>query len=129
MHPSYHIFFTGFWVLDCTLIRQYHYVDLPLTWQDAKAHCQSKNSDLASARTNEDLKLLHQAAGSRIGWVGLQHVASNWSWTMEDNPLYEHVFPNAPAGILGQCVKFQSGILRNVKCLAQHNFVCQNSGK
>ncbi|XP_063068795.1 uncharacterized protein LOC134460275 [Engraulis encrasicolus] len=126
-----------FLVLDCSSseYREYHYVNVPLTWQDAKAHCQSEYSDLASARNDEDLGHLNHIAGSptRMGWIGLYQVKYNWSWTMEDNPLYnyEHgaflVWTNAPGGGTSQCARFINGEMKQGSCDRQLYFVCQNA--
>ena len=123
--------------LDCSVIREYHYVNLPLTWDRAKAYCRSSYSDLASVHSDEEQKLLYQVAGTPIskGWIGLHHTRNNWSWTLEDNHLYSYEdgtfekWVDPPPGTYKQCGSFIIDQWSHTHCSEALHFVCQNAGE
>lgn len=124
-------------MLECSTVREYHYVTLPMSWDEAKNYCRSNYSDLASALNDEQYQLLYQIAGDpvRRGWIGLHHIAYNWSWTMEDKNLYSYAddtflkWTNPPMGDARQCASFQGGHWLNTFCRDELRVVCQNAGK
>ncbi|XP_031438876.1 secretory phospholipase A2 receptor-like isoform X2 [Clupea harengus] len=129
------ILLTGFWALDCSVIHEYHFVNLLLTWDEAKAYCRSSYSDLASVHSDEEQKLLYQVAGTPIskGWIGLHHTRNNWSWTLEDNHLYSYEdgtfekWVDPPPGTYKQCGSFIIDQWSQMNCSEALNFVCQNA--
>lgn len=104
-----------------------------MTWDEAKAHCQSNYRDLAIVLNDKQQRLLHKVAGSpvRKGWIGLHHIKLNWSWTMEDG--YEdgsfQTWTDRPTGFKNQCAFFESGHWSQALCSIEIPFICQNAGK
>uniref|UniRef100_A0A3B3B8V3 C-type lectin domain-containing protein n=1 Tax=Oryzias melastigma TaxID=30732 RepID=A0A3B3B8V3_ORYME len=78
------VFLTDIFILSsCLLIRQYHYIDNPLTWTEAQTYCRQNYIDLAIIESPEEQeKFLKSTTSSsyKAFWIGL-HNEINWKWS------------------------------------------------
>uniref|UniRef100_A0A8C5EEW5 C-type lectin domain-containing protein n=1 Tax=Gouania willdenowi TaxID=441366 RepID=A0A8C5EEW5_GOUWI len=142
--------FLGVWenkpqILCCwdVYVRQYHYVDLELSWTNAQLHCREKFSDLATFSSSDDLSRLPETT-FRAAWFGMtdhskswknifNNDSNSWKWSASGEwsvPSYQNWFPGQPDndGSAQTCVYvLGGGKWIDGYCEEKKNFVCFNA--
>ena len=77
---------SGFYIPSWCVLREYHYVNLRMTWNDARSYCREKYTDLATVENMEDVKSLQAVIitdnpGDYI-WFGLHDDPTSWKGTI-----------------------------------------------
>uniref|UniRef100_A0A3Q3LTN7 C-type lectin domain-containing protein n=1 Tax=Mastacembelus armatus TaxID=205130 RepID=A0A3Q3LTN7_9TELE len=73
----------GFGFLSCSHAypREYHYVDLLMTWPNAQKFCRENYTNLATFESMDDLKMLQRPDNSTSpSWIGLD--SNSWRWSV-----------------------------------------------
>ncbi|XP_030014224.1 macrophage mannose receptor 1-like [Sphaeramia orbicularis] len=79
------LFFLGCSLIACSKfpLRQYHYVDMVMTWTDAQHYCRENYTDLATFENMEDIHRLNRPQlSSTWTWIGLRDAQKSWKRTM-----------------------------------------------
>ncbi|XP_035809010.2 macrophage mannose receptor 1-like [Amphiprion ocellaris] len=75
---------SGWLVLPVCSLRQYYFVNNPLTWNESQTYCRQKYTDLATIENTEDMKELESLVSSANVksevWFGL-YSEINWKWS------------------------------------------------
>ncbi|XP_028325843.1 macrophage mannose receptor 1-like [Gouania willdenowi] len=138
------VLFVGFGLTLCSdvYVRQYHYVDLELSWTNAQLHCREKFSDLATFSSSDDLSRLPETT-FRAAWFGMtdhskswknifNNDSNSWKWSASGEwsvPSYQNWFPGQPDndGSAQTCVYvLGGGKWIDGYCEEKKNFVCFN---
>uniref|UniRef100_W5M644 C-type lectin domain-containing protein n=1 Tax=Lepisosteus oculatus TaxID=7918 RepID=W5M644_LEPOC len=63
-------------------IRTYHYVETPMTWNEAWQYCRTTYTDLADVNNAGMQEILLDLAGNNTeAWIGLYRDQQNWQWS------------------------------------------------
>uniref|UniRef100_H2MP79 C-type lectin domain-containing protein n=1 Tax=Oryzias latipes TaxID=8090 RepID=H2MP79_ORYLA len=63
-------------------LRQYHYVNMALSWRDAQLYCREKYTDLATFDSLDDLNRLKANFSYTWAWFGLHDDPAAWKTSM-----------------------------------------------
>ncbi|XP_033729090.1 perlucin-like [Pecten maximus] len=125
----------------------YFFVDIPETWQDASAHCEALNSQLAAIETErEDVFIrgyllhlhAHDSTASVRYWLDGTDIATEteWTWGYSEEPItgYTNWCPHQPDNYNSnedclRLAKFCGFGWDDGKCEAQHYFICERQDK
>ncbi|KAI3360772.1 hypothetical protein L3Q82_013006, partial [Scortum barcoo] len=78
----------GFGLTSCThlTLRQYRYVNLPMTWADARQYCREKHADLATFESMDDINRLQPSNTYTLpAWIGLNDDPRSWKGAMTND--------------------------------------------
>ncbi|XP_069108539.1 perlucin-like [Argopecten irradians] len=121
----------------------YFFVDIPETWQDASAHCEALDSQLAAIETQrEDIFIrnyllhfhAHDSSPSVKYWLDGTDIATEteWIWAYSEEPFgdYTNWCPKQPDNYNSnedclRLAKFCGFGWDDGKCEAQHYFICE----
>ncbi|XP_036375388.1 macrophage mannose receptor 1-like [Megalops cyprinoides] len=130
----------GLCTLCSCLSRQYHFVNVMMTWAEAQSYCRQNYTDLATIDSTEEVKALVEVTDSEYNsaWIGLQRAESaSWRWSLEDTSFYseggagfrnwENEEPNDPSKPCA-AMKNNNGKWKDVQCQENKSFVCYDGG-
>uniref|UniRef100_A0A3B4Z377 C-type lectin domain-containing protein n=1 Tax=Stegastes partitus TaxID=144197 RepID=A0A3B4Z377_9TELE len=79
-----YVFLTGWLILPSCPLRQYHFVNEPLTWNEAQSYCRETYTDLATTESMTELNQLIDTVSSSGHksevWIGL-YTEIDWRWS------------------------------------------------
>ncbi|KAF7229842.1 transcript variant X1 [Nothobranchius furzeri] len=70
---------------------QYHFVNTPRTWTEARAFCRANYTDLATITNIDDVAAVVNTTSSYTGkaWIGLyDDMVKGWKWSLSDSSFY-----------------------------------------
>ncbi|KAI4894518.1 hypothetical protein NFI96_028688, partial [Prochilodus magdalenae] len=88
------LLFSALWTLSLCVIRQFHVVNEPKNWTEARNYCREKFTDLATIESQQEMNAVKAALNGTGGnfWIGLsQTVEQNIiSWTWSDGSTFSY---------------------------------------
>uniref|UniRef100_A0A3B4ZAY1 C-type lectin domain-containing protein n=1 Tax=Stegastes partitus TaxID=144197 RepID=A0A3B4ZAY1_9TELE len=113
-------------------LREYHYVNIKMTWHEAQQYCRQEYTDLATIESMEDISRLKADFSNSWAWIGLKD-DPKWSTTGETSRTgfsnWKFAQPNSGYGH-ENCVQMGSGGLWDDKnCESLKASVCYNGKK
>ncbi|CAJ1085877.1 lymphocyte antigen 75-like%2C partial [Xyrichtys novacula] len=123
----------------CSCFYEYHFIDEPKSWNQARDYCRGKYEELATIDNTEDVTRVRAAVGSGFKgqvWFGLY---DRVKWKRSDikpgspedeEDQFTKWSQGEPNIILANkkiCVAFRQGTWRDVQCHVEQQFVCYNS--
>uniref|UniRef100_A0A3P9L7R6 C-type lectin domain-containing protein n=1 Tax=Oryzias latipes TaxID=8090 RepID=A0A3P9L7R6_ORYLA len=121
-----------------TLMYDYYFVNMNMSWTEAQQHCRTHYTDLATVTNRKDLdKLRNMQRSSMAAWIGLYYEAGtietfHWSLPgLEFNKTKVNWNDNEPNGEKKEtCVALcQNFKWVDLKCTQKSSFLCFNSKK
>ncbi|MEQ2293823.1 hypothetical protein AMECASPLE_037425, partial [Ameca splendens] len=127
------LFFADWLILSSSLLHQYHFVNLPLTWTDAQTYCRKEYTDMVSIQNSEELdqllSTLSSARYSSEAWIGLYSVIK-WRWSDGSSAEYSNwdILVDEPNFIAASqfCVSYSFGAWWDDYCENKYTVVCSN---
>ncbi|XP_058240553.1 macrophage mannose receptor 1-like [Hemibagrus wyckioides] len=98
-----------------------------LTWPQARTHCQTYYTDLASALNSSDYALLVQLMMIQgDSWIGLYRDMDNWEWSDGTRGSNLPWYPGQPDNYWGSenCAVLYNGFFYDEHCANQHYYFC-----
>ncbi|XP_043973279.1 putative C-type lectin domain family 20 member A [Gambusia affinis] len=72
----------GFMLSTFSHVREFHYINMSKTWDEARQYCREKYTDLAKIESNEDISRLSAPFSYSWVWFGLRDDPKSWKDTM-----------------------------------------------
>ncbi|XP_014886900.1 C-type mannose receptor 2-like [Poecilia latipinna] len=131
------LFLSACLIFSSSLSRQYHFVNLSLTWTEAQAYCRQTLTDIVTIQDSEELTrlldTLSSARHSSEAWIGLYSVI-HWRWSdgftgAGANYSNWEIYFNEPNfnGASQFCVSVgSSGLWWDDYCSEGYSFLCYN---
>ncbi|KAK9980155.1 hypothetical protein ABG768_013538, partial [Culter alburnus] len=124
---------SGLFWSSSALSRQYHYINLRMSWPEAQSYCREKYTDLATVDTMDDVNRLVNIVDTGYSgsvWIGLKRgTQKRWAWSNGESFPYSnwasgHPYENTP------CVSFRYGLWYSEDCSYGLFFTCykENNG-
>ncbi|MEQ2210055.1 hypothetical protein XENOCAPTIV_007796, partial [Xenoophorus captivus] len=66
----------------CSEVREFHYINILKTWDEARQYCQEKYTDLAKIESTEDISRMSSPFSYSWVWFGLRDDPELWKNTM-----------------------------------------------
>ncbi|XP_059420227.1 macrophage mannose receptor 1-like [Carassius carassius] len=111
------------------LSRQYHYINVRMSWPEAQSYCRERFTDLATVDSMNDVNRLVNivdAGYSGSVWIGLKRgTQKRWGWSNGENTIsqYYNWASGQPNGD-GDCVATFNGVWHDMSCDYKRYFVC-----
>ncbi|XDV28072.1 hypothetical protein PO909_031468 [Leuciscus waleckii] len=126
---------SGLFWSSSALSRQYHYINVRMSWPEAQSYCRAKYTDLATVDTMGDVNRLVNivdAGYSGSVWIGLKRgTQKRWAWSNGENKSspYSNWASGEPNENL-DCVAYRSGFWCDHGCSYGRYFTCytENNG-
>ncbi|KAK3554330.1 hypothetical protein QTP70_020813 [Hemibagrus guttatus] len=131
------LLFTGVLPHVLSFSRTYYLIQEGKTWDDAKAYCRAKYTDLAIIKSNEEMAKLQNVAQtqqfSSNAWIGMYTNINKWQWSMGNEPLgsFTSWISGEPENMLGneRCVFIERDLWHDAPCEWKLQFVCFDDRK
>ncbi|XP_055057223.2 C-type mannose receptor 2 [Misgurnus anguillicaudatus] len=111
------------------LWREYHYINISMTWTDAQSYCRERFTDLATVDSMDDVNRMMNTVNygySGSVWIGLQKgTQSRWLWSNGEDTIsqYNAWDTGKPTG--EDCVASFSSVWIDNSCTTSYlTFVC-----
>ncbi|XP_067309543.1 macrophage mannose receptor 1-like [Pseudorasbora parva] len=120
---------SGLFWSSSALSRQYHYINVRMSWPAAQSYCREKYTDLATVDTMADVKRLVDivdAGYSGSVWIGLKRgTQKRWAWSNGENisSPYSNWAPREPNENT-YCATSNDGFWYDMKCSSTRYFTC-----
>ncbi|XP_028985460.2 macrophage mannose receptor 1-like [Betta splendens] len=125
-------------------LRQFHYVNLTMTWSNAQQYCRANYTDLATFNSMNEISSLNRPAlSTSVAWIGLNDDpkgwmgvmasdANSWRWSATGAPSttgYQSWATGEPNDqYIEYCVIMgNNGLWADVPCNALFSFVCYSA--
>ncbi|XP_039532865.1 C-type mannose receptor 2-like [Pimephales promelas] len=124
---------SGLFWSSSALSRQYHYINVRMSWPEAQSYCREKYTDLATVDTMDDVNRLVNivdAGYSGSVWIGLKRgTQTRWAWSNGENIQYINWNSGQP-NENADCASILSGSWFDTNCSSDRYFVCykENNG-
>ncbi|XP_048019663.1 macrophage mannose receptor 1-like [Megalobrama amblycephala] len=117
------------------LSRQYHFINLRMSWPEAQSYCREKYTDLATVDTMDDVNRLVNivdAGYSGSVWIGLKRgTQTRWAWSNgEDKSSPYSNWDSGEPNENASCVTYRNGFWVDMDCSYKRYFTCykENNG-
>uniref|UniRef100_A0A3B5A4I8 C-type lectin domain-containing protein n=1 Tax=Stegastes partitus TaxID=144197 RepID=A0A3B5A4I8_9TELE len=126
-----YVFLTGWLILPSCPLRQYHFVNEPLTWHEAQAYCRERFTDLVTiedrAEMNQVMNTVSSSGLNSEVWIGL-YSKIDWRWsdgfTGEGSEYREWGRKGEPFFSVDHFCVFVYGLWGTADCSWKYPFVC-----
>ncbi|XP_039532869.1 L-selectin-like [Pimephales promelas] len=125
---------SGLFWSSSALSRQYHYINVRMSWPEAQSYCREKYTDLATVDTMDDVNRLVNivdAGYSGSVWIGLKRgTQKRWAWSNGENTLtqYSAWYAGEPKNE-NKCGFIANGVWKSYSCSAQFFFMCYSESE
>ncbi|XP_052389776.1 C-type mannose receptor 2-like isoform X2 [Carassius gibelio] len=125
---------SGLFWSSSALSRQYHYINVSMSWPEAQSYCRERFTDLATVDSMDDVNRLVNivdAGYSGSVWIGLKRgTQKRWGWSNGENTTSQYYnWASAQPNGDGDCVATYNGVWHDMLCSYKRYFVCyENSG-
>ncbi|ROJ30534.1 Macrophage mannose receptor 1 [Anabarilius grahami] len=111
------------------LSRQYHYINVRMSWPEAQSYCREKYTDLATVDTMDDVNRLVNivdAGYSGSVWIGLKRgTQKRWVWSNGEDTLTQYsAWNKKEPSSHKECGYFAFGVWYSYPCSSYLHFVC-----
>ncbi|XP_073786890.1 C-type mannose receptor 2-like [Danio rerio] len=128
MESLFLLLLSGLLCSSSAVSRQYHYINLQMSWPNAQSFCREKFTDLATVDTMDDVNvLMHSVDDGYSGsvWIGLKSgTEKRWGWSNGENSSQYFNWASGMPNDDGYCVATFSGSWSNMPCNYGRYFVC-----
>ncbi|XP_071356649.1 macrophage mannose receptor 1-like [Trachinotus anak] len=131
---------SGLSAVSAEFSRDYHFVNLRLTWTEAQSYCRERFIDLATVNNHDDnqrLLALSLNSESSRAWIGLYDNIKSWKWSMEDGNFHVDIDSDLLTWSMGEpdnyqgkqhCVLYDDTMkLNDQPCKDPHPFICYDA--
>ncbi|XP_067309538.1 C-type mannose receptor 2-like [Pseudorasbora parva] len=120
---------SGLFWSSSALSRQYHYINVRMSWPEAQSYCREKYTDLATVDTMADVNRLVNivdAGYSGSVWIGLKRGTENrWAWSNGENTHTQYsAWTKGEPSSNKTCGYFAFGVWYSYPCSSVLHFVC-----
>jgi len=122
---------TGLFWSSSALSRQYHYINVRMSWPEAQSYCRAKYTDLATVDTMNDVNRLVNIVDSGYSgsvWIGLKRgTQKRWVWSNGEDTLKQYsAWNKKEPSSHNECGYFAFGVWYSYPCSSYLHFVCYN---
>ncbi|KAK0138497.1 Macrophage mannose receptor 1 [Merluccius polli] len=107
--------------------RDYHYINMNKSWQDAQSYCREHHSDLATiSNMRDNNRTLESKTNSaeKYVWIGLNYTQGAWRWSDSSNASFNN-WKNGEPNRNNNCVEMLSdGRWNDGGCHHKRHFIC-----
>ncbi|KAG1969115.1 hypothetical protein F2P79_001322 [Pimephales promelas] len=118
---------SGLFWSSSALSRQYHYINVRMSWPEAQSYCREKYTDLATVDTMDDVNRLVNivdAGYSGSVWIGLKRgTQKRWGWSNGENIQYI-TWASGEPNENADCAFHRNGVWGDMGCSYGQYFVC-----
>ncbi|XP_026130437.1 C-type mannose receptor 2-like [Carassius auratus] len=125
---------SGLFWSSSALSRQYHYINVRMSWPEAQSYCRERFTDLATVDSMDDVNRLVNivdAGYSGSVWIGMKRgTQKRWGWSNGENTTSQYYnWDSEQPDEDGDCVATVNGVWHDMSCANKRYFVCyENSG-
>ncbi|XDV28070.1 hypothetical protein PO909_031466 [Leuciscus waleckii] len=125
---------SGLFWSSSALSRQYHYINVRMSWPEAQSYCRTKYTDLATVDTMDDVNRLVNIVDSGYSgsvWIGLKRgTQKHWAWSNGENTLTQFSAWDKKEPIShNECGSFSSGVWYSYPCSSNLHYVCYSESE
>ncbi|KAI5627813.1 hypothetical protein C0J50_12824, partial [Silurus asotus] len=111
------------------LTREYIFVNIPISWQDARSYCRKLYRDLATVTTTEEKNSLLQTVTGGGHWIGLRRTGTTWTWSDGEQYSFLNWYSGQPYYLIigndcGSLGTEHTTLWVNYNCQDQRKFLC-----
>ncbi|XP_051728471.1 C-type mannose receptor 2-like [Ctenopharyngodon idella] len=125
---------SGLFWSSSALSRQYHYINVRMSWPEAQSYCRAKYTDLATVDTMDDVNRLVNIVDSAYSgsvWIGLKRgTQKRWVWSNGEDTLTQYsAWNKEEPSSHNECGYFAFGVWYSYPCSSYLHFVCYNESE